>query len=495
MGDLILGVDSSTTATKVIALDADGRQHGEGRASIPLDNPRAGYFEQSCTDWWSALVEAMRDLDGQVDLDQAVALAISNQRETFVLLDAEGSPLAPAVTWMDERNVDIVDEFAARFGDEEIHRITGKHKDNTPVIYTLAWMQRHEPELLERAALICDVQAYLVMHLTGEAKTSWSSADPFGYWNMPEMRVAEEVLEPLGFSSANVPAVVAPGSVLGEVSQAAAKKTGLPAGVKVVAGGGDGQCAGLGAGVVTPGVAYLNLGTAVVSGAYAEEYSFGKAWRTLTSMSAKGYINESCLVTGTFLSNWLVKDIFGLEGSAADYADLEGKATGLAPGADGLNLLPYWLGVRNPHWNPQARGAIFGLAGHHGREHLYRATLEGIALEQAVCFQHIEEATGVKLENFFAVGGGSNSDLWCQICADSLNCKVSRLMTAEASALGAGMAAAVGGGIHPDLVSASERMGGEISAEFTPGEMRPAYEMLVARHAKLYSATQSVAEA
>lgn len=492
MTRLVLGVDSSTTATKVIAWDEHGHQHGEGRAAIELFNPQPGYFEQDAYSWWTAFIEATQDLAGQLDLNQAEALAISNQRETVAFLDAAGESVGPAITWMDERCTDGVDDFAAIFGDDEIHRITGKHKDNTPVIYTLAWLKEHQPQLLDAAQQICDVQAYLVQHLTGELATSWSSADPFAYWEMQEMRIAHEVLEPLGISAERLPKVHAPGSVLGTIKEDVAATCGLPVGIKVVAGGGDGQCAGLGAGVVKPGVAYLNLGTAVVCGAYSDDYTYGNAWRTLTSMSAQGYINESVLVTGTFLTNWLVKNIFGLEGTVTDYAELEQRASQLAPGADGLRLLPYWLGVRNPYWDPQARGAIFGLAGHHGREHLYRATLEGIALEEAFCFEHIAAATGVKLHTYFAVGGGSNSDLWCQICADCFNANVCRLETAEASALGAGMAAAVGAGIHPDLVSAAEKMGAKVSETYTPGPDQAAYAALIADHAKLYPATNQL---
>lgn len=492
MTKLVLGVDSSTTATKIIALDAAGKQYGEGRATIELHNPQPGYFEQDALSWWTAFVTAMQDLGTQVDLNDVVALAISNQRETVALLDADQQPLCPAIVWMDERCKDIVDEFAGQIGDEEIQRLTGKHKDTTPVIYTLAWLRKHQPELLDQCKYICDVQAYLVMQLTGTCATSWASADPFGYWEMAQMRVAHEVLDPIGVSAEQLPKVHAPGSVLGTITADVANTCGLPADVAVVAGGGDGQCAGLGAGVVTPGIAYLNLGTAVVAGSYAADYAYGKAWRTMTSMSAHGYINESVLMTGTFLTNWLVKDIFGLAGNATDYNELENQASKLAPGAGGVTVLPYWLGVLNPHWNPHARGAIFGLSGDHGRAHLYRAFLEGIALDQANCFALIEQTTGIRIENFFAVGGGSNSDLWCQICADCLNATVSRLATAEASALGAGMAAAVGAGLHPDLVVASDKMGADVTATFTPGKQRDEYAELVTKYAQLYPATQGV---
>ena len=489
MTELVLGVDSSTTATKVIALDKDGKQHGEGRSTIDLHNPKPSFFEQDTNQWWTSFVEATKDLATQVDLSNAVALAISNQRETMGFLDQDCNPIAPAVTWMDVRCSSVLDSFAAKFGEEKLLQITGKHKDTTPATYTLAWMRENTPEVLEKTKYICDVQAFLVKNLTDNLASSWASADPFGVWDMEPMRTATQVLDALDLAESNFPSYAAPGAVLGKVTNKAAQATGLSEGMLIVGGGGDGQCAGLASGVIKPGVAYINLGTAIVAGSYSDNYNVGDAWRTLTSVSAKGYINESVLITGTFLTNWMVKNIFGLEGNSDDYAKLEQEANKLKPGCDGLMMLPYFLGVCNPHWNPNARGAMFGLSGHHTRAHLYRALLESIALDQANSFLQIEESTGVKLHTFYAVGGGSNSDLWCQICANCLDCKVARLATAEASALGAGIAATIGADLHPDFETAVENMGGEITSSFEPDDDAQSYKNLVSTFSDLYPAS------
>lgn len=489
MTGILLGVDCSTTATKVVAWNASGENLGEGRCDIPLSTPSPGIYEQNPDDWWDSVVKALRQLGESVDLNLAVALAVSNQRETVCFLDKTGVPVAPAIIWLDERCRPEVDTFAAKIGDEKIHRITGKHKDITPVVYRLAWMRKHAAEVCGKVAFISDVQGFLSLRLTGKLVTSWASADPMGCWDIVNKKWSGEILGALGWSEDNFPAAQQPGTVLGAVTPEAAKQTGLSSGLIVVAGGGDGQCAGLGIGATHPETAYINIGTAVVCGACLENYVFAKAWRTMTAMSG-GYIVESCLRSGTFLVNWLLRDIFKRDGGADDFDELENNAARLPPGSEGLSVLPYWSGVMNPHWNPGARGAIFGLSGHHRQEHLYRAVIEGIALDQAFCLKQMTES-GLRAKQYFAVGGGAQSDLWCQIFADALNGEVCRLDTVEASSLGAAIAAAVGAEIYRDFDGALNNMRGKVVAKFKPGDNAADYAGLLSDYAALYPAAQS----
>lgn len=488
MTGILLGVDCSTTATKVVAWSASGENLGEGRCDIALANPSPGIYEQNPDDWWDSVVRALHKLGESVDLNLAVALAVSNQRETVCFLDKSGKPVSPAIVWLDERCRPEVDSFAAKIGDENIHRITGKHKDITPVVYRLAWMRKHASEICDKIAFISDVQGFLSLRLIGKLVTSWASADPMGCWDIVNKKWSSEILGALGWGEETFPVAQKPGTVLGTITSEAANQTGLPGGLTVVAGGGDGQCAGLGIGATNPETAYINIGTAVVCGACLESYAFAKEWRTMTAISG-GYIVESCLRSGTFLVNWLLRDIFNRDGNADDFDMLENHAARLPPGAEGLSVLPYWSGVMNPHWNPSARGAILGLSGHHRQEHLYRAVIEGIALDQVFCLRQMEES-GLCAKQYFAVGGGAQSDLWCQIFSDALNGEVCRLDTVEASSLGASITAAVGAGIHPDFDEALDGMRGKIVARFNPSDNAAHYAALLSDYSALYPAVQ-----
>jgi xylulokinase len=173
--DLVIGIDCSTTTTKAIAWDAAGKNVAEGRSPVPLCSPQANYYEQNPGDWWHSTVLVLQKLTDQIDKEQIAALAIANQRETFVALDNDDEPLRPAIIWLDERCKGHVDKFAGIIGEDRIHQITGKPKDYAPVVYRLAWMKEHESDLYRQVSKFCDVHSYLVRHLTGFFKTSWGS--------------------------------------------------------------------------------------------------------------------------------------------------------------------------------------------------------------------------------------------------------------------------------------------------------------------------------
>lgn len=493
--DLVIGIDSSTTATKAIAWTGDGDLLAEGRCLIELNNPAPLHYEQDARDWWRALCTALQDLGQKVDLGRTAAVAIANQRETWVPVDESGEPLRPAMVWMDERGRPDVDFLEQSIGRDRLLQITGKIPGPLPCLYSIHWMKREEPELFARTARFLDVHGYLAERLIGHYRTSWSSADPTALLDLESKHYSPDVLAALGIDDGKFAEPRPPGSVLGEMHAVAAEATGLPLGTPVIAGGGDGQAAGLGTGVLGPGRAYLNLGTASVSGVYGATYATDPAFRTMTSLTGEGYIFELCLITGTFLTNWLVEQLFE-EDPRKDpdvYTKLEHEAACLPPGADGLMLMPYWGGVMTPFWDADARGILIGLSSEHGRGHVYRAMMEGIALDEAMGLSGIEQVTGERVEELLTIGGGSKSDLWCRIIANATRKPVKRLATAEATSLGAGITAAVGAGWFENAEAAAESMAGKVEDVIEP---EPAeadrYADLLGIYKRLYPSTQSI---
>jgi sugar (pentulose or hexulose) kinase len=486
--DVVAGIDSSTTATKAIGWRRDGSVAGAGRCPIPLANPGDSRYEQNPDDWWRAACTALRQLAAQAPAERIAAVAVSNQRETFVPLDAKGEPVRPAIVWLDQRCGEEVGWLTGKVGAEAIHRISGKPPDMAPVAYRIAWMLRHEPELLRSTAMFADVHAYLVWRLTGLWQTSWASADPLGLFDMRKKAWSSEILRAVEVQAEQLPALVAPCTVIGTVTELAAAETGLLPGTPVVAGGGDGQAAGLGVNALTPSRAYLNLGTAVVSGTYSTEYCTGTAWRTMGSCSGEGYYCETSLRAGTFLVEWFVRQVCqAAEEDKAIYNRLEAEAAQVPIGSGGLLAVPYWGAVMTPYWDPQARGCFVGLTGSHRIGHLYRSLLEGIALEQALVSGMIEEQTGVGIKEFIAIGGGAASDLWCQIVADASGKTVRRSETVEASSLGAAMCAAVGAGWFRGAAEAARSMAGAITRETEPAPENAArYAELMGIYREVY---------
>jgi sugar (pentulose or hexulose) kinase len=491
--DLVIGIDSSTTATKAIAWDRAGRLVAEGRSTIALSNPQPLFYEQDARDWWRSACAALGELGGKIDTSRVAALAIANQRETVVALDAEGEPLAPAMTWLDERGREDVGLLCKKLGRDRLLQITGKTPDPTPCVYGMHWLMRKQPKLYGKVAKFVEVHGYLVWRLTGLYRTSWASVDPMGIYDLEAKALSEPILEALRLTPKQFAVAVAPGSVLGEVTGEAAEATGLEAGTLVVAGGGDGQAGGLGTGTLVPGRAYLNLGTASVSGVYGKAYATDPAFRTLTSLSGEGYIFELCVRTGTFLVDWFVKGLFAVDPDRNPdiYREMEAAAAAVPVGSGGLLLQPYWGGVMTPYWDQDARGLIIGLSGEHGRGHLYRAMMEGIALDQAMGTANIERVTGQQVTELMTIGGGSKSDLWCSIIADATGKPVRRLATAEATALGAGIAAAKGAGWFATAAAAAAAMAGKVESSIEPDAERHAtYQELRAIFERLYPATR-----
>jgi xylulokinase len=463
----------------------------EGRASIAMTNPAPGYFEQDPADWWRSTVQALTEVTQQVAPSRIAALGISNQRETFGIFDENGSALRPGIVWLDDRARPQQKRFGETFGAARVHEISGKPLDVIPCLYRMIWLQENEPENFARTACIAEVHAYLTFRLTGSWVTSVASADPMGVLDMRRHVWSQEILQAAGIDPAKLARLVAPGSRTGEVTEAAAAATGLLPGTPVIAGGGDGQCAGFAAGVGVPGQAYVNLGTAVVSGAYGRGYAHDPAFRTEIAVAEEGYIYETCMRSGTFLVDWLAREMFLADPSQRRtlLAALETEAAASPIGAGGVVLVPYWQGCMTPYWDSFARGVIAGLSGSTRRGDIYRALLEGVAMEQAIATNGVQKATGIKIERYIAIGGGAASDLWSQILADVSGRPVLRSTTVEASSLGAAMAAAKGCGWYPTLAAAGSAMAGRPVRSFEPDPKRNArYAELMTIYADLWPA-------
>jgi len=313
---LVIGLDSSTQSTKAIAWDPSGQAIAEGRADIAMSSPELNWIEQDPEDWWRSCIMALKALMQQIDADRVQAIAISNQRETLAFFDADGQATHPAIVWIDERARTEVQAFADEFGADEIHRITGRHIDLTPCLYRFSWMKKHRPEIYQKTAFFVDVQAFLVQRLCGGGfRTGWISSDPMGIFDMEKRTWSSELLDALELDASRLPEACAPGTHLGDVTSASAAETGLPANLPVYAAGGDGQLAGLGTNCTVRDRAYINLGTAVVSGIWSPDYRYHKAWRTELAAQGEGYIFENCLRSGAFLVNWFV-DQFVAHGKA-----------------------------------------------------------------------------------------------------------------------------------------------------------------------------------
>ncbi len=486
-GGTVIGIDASTQSVKAIAWTREGQPAAEGRAPLSLRQPQPGYAEQDANEWWDAACTALRTLTAAVDPAAVEGIAISNQRETVALLDDDGRSLGPAITWLDNRVASTYRDLADSFGAERLHAISGRPVDVIPVIYRLHWLARHQPGLLERARAIVDVHGFLALRLTGTATASFTSADAFGLFDIQQKRWSLPLLEHLHIPLGKLPPAVPPGALIGHVTAAAAAQTGLRAGTPMFAGGGDGQCAGLGVNAMRPGTVYLNLGTAIVAGAWSPSPVLSSQWRTILSPTG-GYFLEHAQRAGGFFLNYVVDTFAGGRQDPGVFKRLEAAAAAIPVGAEGLLVCPYLTGCMDPHWNPDARATVTGLGPHHTAAHLYRAALEALTLEAARAIHAMRDA-GLATDEILAIGGGAESRLWLQMIADSVGVPTCRSLSNEASCLGAAIIAATGAGWHGSMSEAAAAMT-QVSGRLLPEAATAAtWERLSVRQAALYAAT------
>jgi sugar (pentulose or hexulose) kinase len=498
MKSLVIGIDSSTTACKAIAWDRHGKSVAEGRSTYELLQPERGYYEQRAEDWWTGFCSALRELIAQIDLTKVDALSIADQRESFVPVDAQCRPTRNAILWLDERSRAELGVLDRKVGAEHLHRISGKPLAMTPSLPKIVWLLEHEPEVIARAYKLVEPHAFLVRRLTGEFTTSTACADPMGLIDMQCGDWSNEVIETLGLRADQFPNLVPPGAPIGLVTDEAAGATGLPSGLPVIAGAGDGQAAGLGANALSAERGYLNLGTAVIGGFYSAEYYTDPAFRTLNA-PVPGFFLETVLRGGVFTVGWFVDkfaaDLREVKLRLSPEEMLEQVAAKVPPGSQGLMLVPYWNNVMNPYWDPAATGVMIGWCGAHGREHFYRAIMEGIAFEQRLAGDAVMKAMSRRISEYVTMGGGSRSKLWCQIVADVTGIPILRSTTSEATCLGVAILAATAAGWYGDVFAAAKAMTGT-AERFSPNpETQAIYDRLfneVYRH--LFPAVQPLVD-
>ena len=275
-----------------------------------------------------------------------------------------------------------------------------------------------------------------------------------------------------------------------------ADELGLPAAVPVVLGIGDGQAAALGTDTTRPGRTYINLGSGVISGVHSDTYRWSDAFRSMTSAVAGAYMLETFIGGGTLNVSWFVDRFAGINAGrlgidlSAEQV-LDAAASRIPPGSDRLLVLPHMAGALTPHWDHGASGVIVGLRGHHGKAHVFRAILEGLAFEQRLLTEGVEAALDTPMDDVILLGGGSRSAVWCQIMADALRRPARRAGESETTCLGAAMLAAAGAGLHPSVRAAAAGMASG-GPTYEPDESASKqYDQLFAAYRQLYPALRS----
>jgi xylulokinase/glycerol kinase len=448
------------------------------------------YVEQSAVTWKEALLATLKQ-SGEFLKAKNIrvdAMAIGSQRASVIPISDDGQPLHNAIMWQDKRSRTQCSKLLQKLSLKDIYLRTGLRLDPYFSAPKMMWLQDERPEIYAKAQKLLGVQDYVVYLLTGSYVTDWSQACRTMLMNISTFAWDEEMLGISGISSAKLPDLVPPGSTAGVLSGWIAHATGITAGIPVIIGGGDQQCAALALNILGPGYAEANTGTGSFVIAYSEQPRFDADCRTLCSAAAvpgKWIVEAGIFNTGS-VHRWF-KEQFYPEGDEA-YALMNQEAAEVPVGANGVMMLAHFEGSAAPYWNPLAKGMFFNLSLGTRRRDLARAILEGIALEIAHNLSLIEEL--VKGISTVSVAGGLVAfDVFNHIQADAFNKQVIRYDNSEASSLGALMSALVTLGVCHDYPEAFRKVCATEPIGFTPDPENTAkYRMLLKRKDALYQA-------
>lgn len=458
-GPLVIAIDSSTTSTKAIIVNASGHVVVSAKNSIQLHTPAMDFYEHNPIRWWETTRDSIQEAVSKLlpkDRERIAAIGITHQRESFACFDKDGKPIRNGILWLDGRATKQIKQF----GSKHIHDLSGKPPGEPPAIYKLAWLKENEPQTLEKAYKIVDVHGYITWNMTGEWVSSEASADTLGLFDIRNRNYSSELMDIAGVKRDQMADLVPPGQIMGFLKSELITTWGLSKSIPVIAGAGDGMAAGIGAAAVTPDIAYLNLGTAVVAGVQSSEYKYNPVFRNYVAGIPGNYIFEVVQHSGAYLAGWFRQALGDPKLLGEPDIRLDKEADTIPPGCEGLITLPYWNAVQSPYWDALARGAVVGWRGTHSRAHMYRSILEGITYEVKMNLEFLQKGTGVNLTSLRIMGGGTRSELWRQMVTDITGIPITICLEDEISALGAAIQAMASTGVfgNKDIAYASKQM-------------------------------------
>jgi xylulokinase len=461
---LLLGIDVGTSGAKAVLADANGRVVATATTGYPMATPRPLWAEQNPADWWRASVESVRRVLRDAGSNAVAGVGLTGQMHGLVLLDEAGEVLRPCIMWNDQRTAKQCADLTARVGASRVLELTGNPILPGFTAPKIAWVRENEPDVYRRIAHILLPKDYLRYKLTGAFHTEVADASGTALLNVRERRWSPEMVAALDISDRWLPECYESTVPSARVSMDGAAATGLAEGTPVAGGGGDQAAGAVGTGVVVDGVVSAALGTSGVIFASSDRYRLepeGRLHAFCHSVPNRWNLMGVVLsAAGSF--RWF-RDALGqaevaaAEASGADVYDLlTAQAAEVPAGSEGLLFLPYLTGERTPYPDPEARGVYFGLTLRHGKPHLIRAVLEGVAYAMRDSLE-LMHGLGLRISQVRASGGGARSPLWRQILADVFESELVLVNATDGAAYGAALLGGVGAGVFASVDEACER--------------------------------------
>jgi xylulokinase len=488
----LLGIDVGTTGCKAAAFSLDGQLLAAAYEEYDVQRPQPGWAQLESVAVWEKVKRAVRRVAAATRADPITALSVSSLGEAMVPVTAERVILGPSLLNFDERGAEYLPRLAEALDDEHLYRTTGNVLGNHYSLTKLLWVRDHQPDLYRRADQFLLWGSFVAFMLGAEPVVDYSLANRTLLFDLAREGWSEELLARAGLERAKLPATAPSATWIGRVSPAAAQDLNLPAGVAIVTGAHD-QCANaVGCGVIAEGRAMCGIGTYICIAPV-----FGQA-RPARIMMERGLNTEHHAVPGkyvTFIYNqggalvkWFRDTFAALEHRLAQEAgeDIYARLLTEIPARPSrVMVLPHFTSTGPPEFVADSCGVIAGLRLEATRGEILKGILEGTTFYLKACVDALPP-TGIVINDFRAVGGGSKSDAWLQICADIMGRPFVRPKVTEAGALGAAIIAGVGSGAFSSIAEGVEAMVA-LDRSFFPDPQRQAlYEERLAKYVRLW---------
>lgn len=448
---LYIGVDLGTSAVKLLMMDQDGKIQKVVSKDYPHYIPHPGWSEQDPQDWYLQTIEGLKELIKDCDKSQVAGISFGGQMHGLVTLDENDEIIRPAILWNDGRSTEEVEYLNETIGKEKISQYTANIAFAGFTAPKILWMQKNEPDNFDRIRKICLPKDYIAYKLSGSFSTDVSDASGMLLMDVEHRCWSKEMLDICNITEEMLPHIYESYEVTGTIKPDIAEVLGIGDNVKVIAGAGDNAAAAIGTATVGDGKCNISLGTSGTIFISSKKFGVDKYNALHSFAHADGtYHLMGCMLSATSANKWWVKQIVNM-----GYDDTQSEITSL--GENDVFFLPYLMGERSPHNNPDARGMFIGMSMETTRSDMTQAVMEGVVFGLRDSLE-VAKALGIKLERTKLCGGGAASPIWRKMVANIMNLRVDIIEAEEGPALGGAMLAAVGCGEYSSVEEIADKV-------------------------------------
>ena len=475
-----IGVDLGTSAVKLLLMDENGKIEKIVSKEYPLYFPHPGWSEQKPEDWFAQSMEGIRELVSGCDRTQVKGISFGGQMHGLVALDENDDVIRPAILWNDGRTGKQTDYLNNVIGKEKLSKYTANIAFAGFTAPKILWMKENEPENFARICKIMLPKDYLAYRLSGTFCTEYSDASGMLLLDVEHKCWSREMMEICGVTAEQLPKLYESWEPVGCLKPEIAEELGLPADVKVIAGAGDNAAAAVGTATVGDGGCNISLGTSGTLFISSQDFGVDENNALHSFAHADGnYHLMGCMLSAASCNKWWMDEIL----KTTKYQEEQAGITKL--GENQVFYLPYLMGERSPHNDPDARAAFLGMSMDTTREDMTLAVLEGVAFGLRDSLE-VARSIGVDPDRTKICGGGAKSPLWRKIIANAMNMKVDIIESEEGPGYGAAILAAVGCGVYPSVEEAAKQLVKVVATEEPDPELAAKYEDRYQKFRKFY---------